>query len=104
MSNRIRQLEDALAFLQSTVSDEPHPLLTENMLRVKFGPEVINGPQIASNPLNVTGITPDRTTPTEKSIDALGTLTLGSTGNIHYFGRSAGSEVRAHLSPAFLPL
>jgi len=96
MSNRIRQLEDALAFLQSAVSDETHPLLTEDMLRVKFGSETFNAPRIANDVSNldgtITGIV------TEKSIDALGTLTVGSSGDGHYFGRSAGSEVGVHIT------
>lgn len=84
MSNRIRQLEDALAILQSTVSDLRHPLLTEELLKVKFGSESINARQATSD---------DESPATSKSIDALGTLTLGSSGEIQYFGSSAGSEV-----------
>jgi hypothetical protein len=40
MGQRIRQLEDALAIFQSSVSTEPHPLLQDDLLGVKFGPEV----------------------------------------------------------------
>ena len=86
MSNRIRQLEDALAILQSSVSDQRHPLLSDELLKVKFGSESIGA----------------RETPTsgedhvpQKSIDALGSLTLGSSGKLLYLGRSAGSEVGA---------
>ncbi|KAF8962407.1 hypothetical protein BDZ97DRAFT_1824910 [Flammula alnicola] len=82
MSNRIRQLEDALAILQSTGSDQRHPLLTDELLKIKFGSEAINARQENS----------DEDGLTNKSIDALGTLTLGSSGEIQYFGRSAGSE------------
>ncbi|KAL5480242.1 hypothetical protein ACEPAI_1512 [Sanghuangporus weigelae] len=35
MSNRIRQLEDALANLQATVSRDPHPLLEPDLLAIK---------------------------------------------------------------------
>lgn len=83
MSNRIRQLEDALAILQSTVSDQRHPLLTDELLKIKFGSEAID-------PLQHTN---DEDSQTNKTIDALGTLTLGSSGEMQYFGRSAGSEV-----------
>ncbi|KAF9441787.1 hypothetical protein P691DRAFT_622467, partial [Macrolepiota fuliginosa MF-IS2] len=34
MSDRIQQLEDAVAILQSTLSNEPHPLLTRDLLRI----------------------------------------------------------------------
>ncbi|EMD39103.1 hypothetical protein CERSUDRAFT_112795 [Gelatoporia subvermispora B] len=81
MSERIRQLEDALAIFQSGVSNERHPLLRDELLTIKFGPEV------------------RRTVDEEhtrdslaESIDALGTLTIGDHGETKYFGRSGGSE------------
>ena len=82
MSERIRQLEDALAIFQAGISHERHPLLRDELLSIKFGPEV------------------RRTVDDEHqrdlvstSIDALGTLTIGEHGETKYFGRSAGSEV-----------
>lgn len=86
MSTRIRQLEDALAILQSTVSDQRHPLLSDELLRIKFGSEAIN-------PRDTPVADQDLEANTSKSIDALGTLTLGSSGEVQYFGGSAGSEV-----------
>ncbi|KAF9055205.1 hypothetical protein BDZ89DRAFT_1124982 [Hymenopellis radicata] len=70
MGQRIRQLEDALAIFQAGVSTEVHPLLREDLLAIKFGPDAT------------------QTTETEKrtkdlsidSIDALGTLTIGDRG------------------------
>jgi hypothetical protein len=79
MSQRIRQLEEALAILQAVVSPERHPLLATDLLSIKFAAEA-----------------PTRTDPpadeNELPIDALGTLTLGNAGEIKYFGRSAGTE------------
>lgn len=86
---RIRQLEDALAIFQSGISTEPHPLLRDELLAIKYGPE--KGPSRAHD---------QRTKPQEPlvdSIDALGTLTIGNNGEARYFGRSAGSEVSAKL-------
>lgn len=87
MSERIRQLEDALAIFQAGISHERHPLLRDELLTIKFGPEV------------------RRTVDEEhsrdllsSSIDALGTLTVGEHGESKYFGRSAGSEVRRTCS------
>ncbi|KAH9479083.1 putative transcriptional regulatory protein C1F7.11c [Psilocybe cubensis] len=85
MSNRIRQLEDALAILQSTVTDQRHPLLSDELLRIKFGSEAINARKASAD-------NADEDNSTAKSIDALGTLTLGSSGEVQYFGGSAGSE------------
>jgi hypothetical protein len=87
MSNRIRRLEDALAILQSTVSEERHPLLADELLKIKFGPEASDGHRASSGP-------EEQAAKQAQSIDALGTLTLGDSGEVKYFGRSAGSEVR----------
>lgn len=92
MSNRIRQLEDALAILQSTVSDQRHPLLNDDLLKIKFGAETLRSPRSSSPG--------DEQDNPRQSIDATGTLTLGESGEVKYFGRSAGSEVSCshHLS------
>ncbi|KAJ6520347.1 fungal-specific transcription factor domain-containing protein [Mycena sanguinolenta] len=80
MSQRIRQLEEALAILQAVVSNERHPLLATDLLSIKFAAEA--------------PIRPDPPAPEQAPaiIDALGTLTLGNAGEVKYFGRSAGSE------------
>lgn len=92
MSERIRQLEDALAIFQAGISNERHPLLRDELLTIKFGPEV------------------RRTIDEEhsrdalaSSIDALGTLTIGTHGETKYIGRSGGSEVGicAHILVAY---
>ncbi|TFK66166.1 hypothetical protein BDN72DRAFT_844719 [Pluteus cervinus] len=83
MSHRIRQLEDALAILQVTISTERHPLLRDDLLKIKFGAEVLK-----SQP----GSSDENEEQTKQSIDALGTLTLTDAGEGKYFGRSAGSE------------
>ncbi|KAJ7750922.1 fungal-specific transcription factor domain-containing protein [Mycena maculata] len=79
MSQRIRQLEEALAILQGVVSNERHPLLAGDLLSIKFAAEA-----------------PKRTEPSvaqqDPVIDALGTLTMGDSGEVKYFGRSAGTE------------
>ncbi|KAJ6594808.1 fungal-specific transcription factor domain-containing protein [Mycena capillaripes] len=79
MSQRIRQLEEALAILQAVVSNERHPLLSTDLLSIKFAAEA---------PARTDHAADDEGPP----IDALGTLTLGDAGEVKYFGRSAGSE------------
>ena len=85
MSERIRQLEDALAIFQAGVSSERHPLLRDELLTIKFGPEVRRtvDDEHSRNVLSQT-------------IDALGTLTIGAHGETKYIGRSGGSEVRCN--------
>ncbi|KAJ7744540.1 fungal-specific transcription factor domain-containing protein [Mycena maculata] len=83
MGQRIRQLEDALAIFQaSTGSSETHPLLRDELLSIKFGPEKGSVPEKQ----------PRVRETSMDSIDALGTLTIGDDGEGKYFGRSAGSE------------
>lgn len=84
MSHRIRQLEDGLAILQSSVSTERHPLLHDELLKIKFGAEALKSHQESPK---------EEEEQTKQSIDALGTLTLTDAGEVKYFGRSAGSEV-----------
>lgn len=83
MGQRIRQLEDALAIFQSGVSTESHPLLRDELLAIKFGPEVRQSDEPEPPPVDAV----------TESMDALGTLTIGASGEATYFGRSAGSEV-----------
>lgn len=85
MSERIRQLEDALAIFQAGISTERHPLLRDELLTIKFGPEVRRtvDDEYTRNALS-------------QSIDALGTLTIGEHGETKYIGRSGGSEVRIY--------
>ena len=82
MSERIRQLEDALAIFQAGISSDRHPLLRDELLTIKFGPEVRRtvDDEHTRNAL-------------AQSIDALGTLTIGDHGETKYVGRTGGSEV-----------
>ena len=86
LASRVRQLEDALAIIQSSISPEPHPLLRDELLGIKFGLEhnIVN--EIAT------------LAPKTDLIDAFGTLTMTGTGEARFYGRSAGSEVnRMHV-------
>ncbi|KAF5338111.1 hypothetical protein D9758_015363 [Tetrapyrgos nigripes] len=103
MSTRIRSLEDALAIVQATISPERHPLLSDHLLKIKFGSELLPEPAAEDAipmdpgaPSSYTGFATTSTESTAKAdvadLDVLGTLTLGEEGEIKYFGRSAGSE------------
>jgi hypothetical protein len=91
MSDRIRQLEDALAVLQSSVAaHESHPLLHRDLLEVK---SIID--------LHV-AVDEDKIRKTETNhqvddesqyIEAFRTLALRDDGAATFYGRSAGSEV-----------
>lgn len=82
MSERIRQLEDAVAVFQTDISSDEHPLLRDELLTIKFGPEVRQTVDKEDDVLSQT-------------IDAFGTLTIGENGETKYIGRSGSAEVRA---------
>jgi len=79
MGHRIRSLEDALSIFQAGVSSDAHPLLTEEMLAIKYGLEA--PPREASEDQQAV------------PVNGLGTLTITERGDSHYFGRTAGPEV-----------
>ncbi|KAJ7229993.1 fungal-specific transcription factor domain-containing protein [Mycena pura] len=79
MSQRIRQLEEALAILQAVVSNDRHPLLANDLLKVKFAAEAPKNADLHAREQ-------------DQALDALGTLTFGDDGGVKYFGRSAGTE------------
>lgn len=82
MSHRIHLLEDALETLHASQASTRHPLLTDNLKAIKYLPEKRNLPQ-EQPPSN------DEITPIS---DALGTLSVTDTGDVKYYGQSAGSE------------
>ncbi|PCH36758.1 hypothetical protein WOLCODRAFT_127620 [Wolfiporia cocos MD-104 SS10] len=92
MSDRIRQLEDALALLQSSVSREAHPLLARDFLTIKSGLEL----HVASSRNGENGGTgdggDDGAEEDSQYIDAFGTLAVRDDGAATFYGRSAGSE------------
>ncbi|KAF7292801.1 Fungal-trans domain-containing protein [Mycena indigotica] len=92
MSDRIRHLEDALAVLQSTVTPEPHPLLTRELLKIKSSIElhaaIDDVDADISNPIPE-GEQPENV---EDYIDAFGTLAIREDGAATFYGRSAGHE------------
>ena len=94
MSQRIRQLEDALAIFQSGVSKVTHPLLRDELLSIKFGLEPRQPEESQSLEESVDD-------PLAGAIDAFGTLSIGDGGESSYFGRSGGSEVCLNLVDLF---
>ena len=114
MSERIRLLEDGLAILQSSVSRDPHPLLSADLLKVKSVLELHSAADLPDGVFDTPGSGPssmreggsagpeasddgeeDGAGGTPPLVDALGTLALRDDGAATFYGRSAGSEVRA---------
>lgn len=92
MSDRIRQLEDALAVLQSSVAaHESHPLLHRDLLEVK---SIIDlHVAVDEDKIRKTAETDHHVDDESQYIEAFGTLALRDDGAATFYGRSAGSEV-----------
>lgn len=84
MSERVRQLEDALSIMQSKESSEPHPLLRDELLNLKVE-KTEELPYDPDDPQEATSM-----------IDAFGTLSMTEKGSSRFFGASGGTEVRIH--------
>ena len=96
MSDRIRQLEDALAILQSSTSREPHPLLRRDLLNIKSSLHLHSALRAQGRVQNAdSDDLQDSAQVDEQSqaIDAFGTLAVREDGVATFYGRSAGSEV-----------
>ena len=94
MSERVRQLEDALCDLQSQHSKEPHPLLREDPLGVNHKDD---------DPF----IPPDESgTPSHPAelLDTFGTLSINDHGISRFFGLTGGSQVCFLLSITHVPV
>ncbi|KAJ8076443.1 hypothetical protein PM082_000866 [Marasmius tenuissimus] len=84
MGQRIGQLEDALSLLQASLSSsEPHPLLRDEYLRIKFLPSSLE--DTTDEKEGVPAEEPDLA-------DLYGTLTLEKGGRTRYLGRTAKPE------------
>jgi len=89
MSDRIRQLEDALATLQySTTPSEQHPLLHRDFLDIK---SIID--LHAAVDEETAGKSNYQADTDSQYIEAFGTLAIRDDGAATFYGPSAGSEV-----------
>jgi hypothetical protein len=97
MSDRIRHLEDALAVLQSTVTNEPHPLLDRDLLKIKSSIELHSAVEGADDGSHLNGggggDGSGEGDDLDEYIDSFGTLAIREDGAATFYGRSAGSEV-----------
>lgn len=100
MSERIRQLEDALEISEAARTSAPHPLLREELLAIKRGVDDFKFG------------TANQVDPEQEAdvLNALGTLTISDRGVSRFIGPSGGSEVsltsveNAFANACLLPL
>lgn len=101
MSDRIRQLEDALAILQSTVTGpagEPHPLLQRDLLKIKSSIE-LHSASVPGGQDELRVQPEDEEGEEDAELhDTFGTLAIRDDGAATFYSRSAGSEVSTRIS------
>ncbi|KLO13295.1 hypothetical protein SCHPADRAFT_904359 [Schizopora paradoxa] len=79
LSHRVRALEDALGVAHKAISSERHPLLSDELMRIK-------------NPLERDVIAePPRVQDEEDTIDAVGSLSISHTGRANFYGQTANA-------------
>jgi hypothetical protein len=87
LCSRVRDLEDALRTSHGKNSTEPHPLLTDELLRIKV-------PLQRETPTrNLTIINQQEEENNPDLIDAFGTLATNCSGHTNYYGQFANSWV-----------
>jgi hypothetical protein len=84
LANRVRQLEDGLRSTHSQISHEPHPLLADDLLKIKAPlqrepPTTRGAPSIKEEEGN------------PPLVDAFGALSIDISGGTSYFGHVASS-------------
>ena len=96
MSDRIRQLEDALALSHFHVTREQRPLLRRDLMKIK---SIIDLHVAAGGDAVQDLDRPEAEKTYEEAdesttLDIFGTLALHDDGGSTFYGRSAGQEVR----------
>ncbi|KAF7966860.1 hypothetical protein HWV62_36691 [Athelia sp. TMB] len=82
ISTRVRELEDALAALQAEHSNEPHPLLRDDLLSANILDEEDPASGEVSAPPSME----------QKILDGFGTLSISDHGVSRFFGPTGGPE------------
>ncbi|EMD39039.1 hypothetical protein CERSUDRAFT_133798 [Gelatoporia subvermispora B] len=95
LASRVRQLEDALQAAHGQLSNEPHHLLSEELLQIKRPLEREAPEDVSKEP------DPE----TAEAIDAVGSLSITESGHTKFFGTTANSwylllQVCLHLLAA----
>ena len=90
MTSRVRDLEDGLRASHAQQSQEPHPLLAEDLLTIKTPLQREGLAQM------VAGSELTQGDPKSDIADNLGTLHISDTGRTSYFGQATSSWVRGH--------
>jgi hypothetical protein len=96
LCSRVRDLEDGLKTAHAKTSSEPHPLLSDELLRIK-------APLQREAPLrNPTTVNQQEEENNPDVIDSFGTLAINIEGHTSYYGQFANSWVRSQLTTLYI--
>ncbi|KAM5532910.1 hypothetical protein V8D89_013462 [Ganoderma adspersum] len=84
LANRVRELEDALRASHALHSLESHPLLSDELLRIK-------APIQRENLINTGATNGTAEEPGADVVDSFGSLAISDTGRTNYFGQATSS-------------
>jgi hypothetical protein len=90
LSQRVRELEDGLRVSHAKTATDNHPLLADDLLKVKM--PLQREPSSLRN--GGMGIKEEENPP--ESLDAFGSLSISLSGRTKYFGHIANSWVSAY--------
>jgi hypothetical protein len=90
LATRVRHLEDGLRVSHSQLSSESHPLLSEDLLRIK-APLQREAAPLRNNPQII--VKEEEQNP--DVVDAFGSLSITLSGRAKYFGQTANSWVNS---------
>lgn len=92
----MRELEDALRESHQNLSHEVHPLLTEDLLKIKA--PLQREPNSDRDPVVNGGIKEE---PTPDVVDSFGSLSITHTGRTKFYGHTANSWVRGYADERY---
>ncbi|EEB92645.1 hypothetical protein MPER_08814, partial [Moniliophthora perniciosa FA553] len=84
LSNRVRELEDGLRVDHAQITHEPHPLLSDDLLKIK-------APLQREVPALRNGAVKQEEESNPDVLDAFGSLSISMSGKTKYFGHIANS-------------
>ena len=101
LCQRVRELEDALRASHAQLADGLHPLLTEELLKIKAplerqsassGPNSSTGPN-SDGPNGTVGAAGGKDEEGRDVVDAFGSLKISHNGKTKFYGHTANSWV-----------
>jgi len=88
LATRVRELEDALRASHAHLTTEQHPLLSEDLLKIKAPLQ-----RDASQAKSTSSTSIKEEEPNPDVVDAFGSLSIGLSGKTQYYGQIANSWV-----------